>query len=175
MAQQPIKADQLDVADVSQNVAQAIYPVGAIFISTVATDPATLFGFGTWSQVSEGRTLIGEGTGGGGTYTAGNTGGNKDAIVVDHGHTINDPSHNHPVNDPGHTHTMLDGDASGGEGTFVDGSPSGGGTNPVTQSSVTGLTVNNATTGITVNNSGASGNNANLPPYLVVYIWERTA
>lgn len=32
-------------------ILESVYPVGAIYISTVSTSPATLFGFGTWEQL----------------------------------------------------------------------------------------------------------------------------
>jgi hypothetical protein len=35
------------------------WPIGSIFISAVATDPATLLGFGTWSAHGAGRVLVG--------------------------------------------------------------------------------------------------------------------
>jgi hypothetical protein len=31
-----------------------VYPVGAIYISTLSTNPATLFGFGTWAAFGAG-------------------------------------------------------------------------------------------------------------------------
>jgi hypothetical protein len=37
----------------------AAWPVGSVFISVVSTNPATLFGFGTWSAFGAGRCLIG--------------------------------------------------------------------------------------------------------------------
>ena len=49
---------------------KAVYPVGAVYISTVSTNPNTLFGFGTWEQI-QGKFLIGANS----TYTAGSTGG----------------------------------------------------------------------------------------------------
>ena len=52
------------------NIAEVIYPVGAIYISTVSTNPADLFGFGTWEQIKD-VFLLSAGT----TYTAGSTGG----------------------------------------------------------------------------------------------------
>lgn len=35
------------------------WPVGSIFIATVATNPATLLGFGTWSAFGAGKVLVG--------------------------------------------------------------------------------------------------------------------
>ncbi len=35
------------------------YPVGCIYITTVSTNPATVFGFGTWTAFGAGRTLVG--------------------------------------------------------------------------------------------------------------------
>lgn len=136
----------------------AAYPVGSIYTSTVSTNPATLFGFGTWVAYGAGRVLIG--ASGSGLYIAGNTGGSADAIVVSHTHTAT-------VTDPGHSHTVSPaiGDAIGGTGAQL----AFRGTGPTsTTTSTTGVTVSNSTT-------GASGTNANLPPYVVVYMWNRTA
>lgn len=62
-----------------------VYPVGAIYISTVSTSPATLFG-GSWTQLTD-RFLLGAGS----TYTAGQTGG-----AATHTLTTNEmPRHDH--------------------------------------------------------------------------------
>lgn len=37
----------------------AAWPVGAIFISAVATSPALLMGFGNWELFAQGRVLVG--------------------------------------------------------------------------------------------------------------------
>src|SRR5688572_6930180 len=39
--------------------ASAAWPVGSVFLSVVATDPATLLGFGTWAAIAAGRMLVG--------------------------------------------------------------------------------------------------------------------
>lgn len=53
-----------------------IYPVGAIYISTVSTSPASLFG-GTWTQLKD-RFLLGAGD----TYSAGSTGGEAEHTLT---------------------------------------------------------------------------------------------
>jgi len=142
----------------------ALYPVGSIYTATVSTNPGTLFGFGTWTAFGAGRVMIGAGTGGGGTYTAGATGGSKDAITVSHTHTATST-----VTDPGHFHSYEQ-----PSNTFIQGAIGGTGlTNKFsgsTGSKTTGITV--ATTNST---EGSSGTDANLQPYVVVYMWERTA
>jgi hypothetical protein len=143
-----------------QAVAQTLFPVGAIYTATVSTNPGTLLGFGTWTAFGAGRVMIGAGTGGGGTYTAGATGGSKDAVVVSHTHTAT-------VTDPGHFHSETAYNQPG------IGNAGGGGARVNVVASNTGT----KTTGITVANSteGVSGTDANLQPYVVVYMWQRTA
>ena len=134
-----------------------IYPIGSIYTSTVATNPNSLFGFGTWVAFGAGKVLIGNGGG----FTAGATGGSADAVVVSHTHTAT-------VTDPGHTHTITNtSSGENGDGRVVVG-------NDTPQSN---YTVPTATTGISVSNSTTrvSGTNANLQPYVVVYMWQRTA
>lgn len=132
-----------------------LYPIGSIYSSTVSTNPATLFGFGTWVAYGAGRVLIG--ASGAGLYIAGNTGGSADAVVV---------SHTHTVTDPGHLHTYLAKNAAFGSTSGPDQRPQ-----MVTTSENTG----SAVTGISLATAGVSGTNANLPPYVVIYMWNRTA
>ena len=148
-------------AFVKAAIAAALYPVGSLYTATVSTNPATLLGFGTWTAFGAGRVMIGAGTGGGGTYTAGATGGSKDAVVVSHTHTAT-------VTDPGHNHTYLR------PSTTLP--QSGSSTNCFVPGNITDTT-STASTGISVSNSttGVSGTDANLQPYIVVYMWERTA
>jgi len=37
-----------------------VWPIGSVFIAVVATNPATLLGFGTWSRIAQGRVLVGQ-------------------------------------------------------------------------------------------------------------------
>ena len=149
---------QLATTAFVQAALQALHPVGSIYTATVSTNPGTLFGFGTWVAYGAGRVLIGDGGG----FTAGATGGSADAVVVSHTHTATST-----VTDPGHTHT------TNAQRLKVGGGISGGGTGE------TAATINSNTTGITVattnDSAGVSGTNANLQPYVVVYMWNRTA
>jgi hypothetical protein len=145
---------------------QAVYPVGSVYINaTSSSNPATLLGFGTWEAFGAGRVLVGLNASDALFDTLEETGGSKDAIVVSHTHTATST-----VTDPGHTHTS---DAAQNNGSHQ---LAGGGAN--TQFPVA-ATINSATTGITVAttnaSTGSSGTNANLPPYIVVRMWKRTA
>ena len=138
-----------------------LYPIGSIYSSTVATNPATLFGFGTWVAYGAGRVLIGNGSG----FTAGATGGSADAIIPSHTHTatVTDPGHFHSL--PNSTEAQAGGDNSGTATTDT-----GNTRTPTmsTNSKTTGISVGISTTGVSVTN-------ANLQPYVVVYMWNRTA
>ena len=142
-------------AYVGNSVALA-YPVGSIYINaSVSTNPATLFGFGTWAAFGAGRVMVGLNAGDSSFDTLEETGGSKDAVVVSHTHSISDPGHNHTV---GIQTKTLDQNAGGS-------SLAGAGT----------TTTSTAATGISINSTGDSATNANLQPYIVVYMWKRTA
>jgi hypothetical protein len=136
----------------------AIYPIGTIYSSTSSTNPGTSLGFGTWVAYGAGRVLIGQS--GAGLYVAGNTGGSADAVVISHTHTATSV-----VTDPGHTHGYI--------GTSSGNAWGGNNYNNVaktTDPAFTGITV--ATTNAS---TGVAGTNLNLQPYVVVYMWNRTA
>lgn len=142
----------------------AMYPVGSIYTNAaVSTNPATLLGFGTWVAFGAGRVLIGVDAGDAAFDTLGETGGSKDSIVVSHTHTAT-------VTDPTHIHSAVVTSSGGGPGYNGFRSIEGG---PISYHTAT---TNAASTGISVSNSttGSSGTNANLQPYITVYMWRRT-
>ena len=51
-----------DDTDVTQTLLNLLYPVGAIYIGTMATCPLTTLGIGTWQLVATDRVLQGAGT-----------------------------------------------------------------------------------------------------------------
>ena len=140
---------------------QALHPVGSIYINaTNSTNPATLLGFGTWVAFGAGRVPVGFNAADPLFDTAEETGGSKDAIVVSHTHTAT-------VTDPGHSHNYT---------RYASILNQTGSATPCWVNTTT-ATTSTSTTGISVSNSttGSSGTNANLQPYITVFMWKRTA
>lgn len=141
-----------------------IYPIGSIYMSINATSPATLFG-GSWTQLKD-RFLVGTGT-----YANGATGGEA-------------------------THTLKRAEQPSvvgqlqfrqiGTGNIVDlyGTTSttpftytpGGGDKWANQGTIqSNTTSTNKNAMIKFDNGGKGTAHNNLPPYLAVYMWKRTA
>jgi hypothetical protein len=92
------------------------------------------------------RFVVGAGNG----YAVGATGGQTDATLVAHTHTIADPGHAHVLD-------RFLGNLGGFNTAYVgDNSGAGPASNGSTQTS---------STGITINSTGSPATNANLPPY----------
>lgn len=131
----------------TSTIINAVYPVGSIYISIVSTNPATLLGTGTWSAFGAGRTLIGIDSGQTEFDSVEETGGAKTHTLI-------------TSELPAHTHTGVTrvsrGTNSGAEDYWT--------TNPVGTSG-------SQNTGST----GSDGAHNNLQPYIVVYMWKRTA
>jgi microcystin-dependent protein len=118
-----------------------LMPVGTIYTSGVSTNPATLFGFGTWTAIA-GRVIVGIDATQTEFDTAGETGGAKTHALTS---GENGP-HSHPIA----TATAVNAGGDVGDRKW----PSSG------------------------DNTGSSGSGTphnNLQPYIVKYIWERTA
>ena len=146
-----------------------IYPVGSIYTSTVATNPATLFGFGTWVAYGQGRMLISQD----GTYPAGTTGGSATTTLA----TTNLPSHSHSATttstDSGHTHGSAI-----GSGFISNGGPeslAGGPNLPFGRPSATASGNASITSTTTIGNTGSGTAVTTISPYIAVYMWNRTA
>jgi hypothetical protein len=161
----------------------ALHPVGSIYMNaTNATNPATLLGFGTWTAFGAGRVPVGFNAGNPLFDTAEETGGSYDATLVSHDHTYSATTsgagaHSHSINDPGHVHALT---SSTGGGIFPGLISVAATTNTNTQSSSTGITVNGVgdhthSVSGTTSGSGSSATNANIQPYITVYMWKRTA
>ena len=122
------------------------YPVGSIYLSVNSTSPADLFG-GTWERIND-CFLLAAGT----TYAPGDTGGESS-------HTLTFSEM------PSHTHYQQG---------FLTVSPS-------TSSSAVSVRARDYngsdpidTTSASLGAGGGQPHN-NMPPYLAVYVWKRTA
>lgn len=148
-----------------------LYKVGDIFLTLNTENPADRFG-GTWQLISTGRFLLGSDstvdseTGEidteTGTYKAGDTGG-ESTVTLD---TSQIPAHTHDVTG---TATEL------AYGLFAyNRSPQQGNYNPAAtswQASNSNMHIDT----LTARSTGGSLAHNNMPPYLVCYIWQKTA
>lgn len=163
-------ATNLDIISFDQ-----IYPIGAIYMSTVSTNPATLFKIGNWEALPAGRVLLAQGTSTWGVnYSAGGTGGeDKHTLTVSES-----APHNHTgsATTSGSTHThALTMQAShgksgnGGVPRFSDGDV----WSPYKTQNLSAAGEHSHA--ITINNSGGGQAHNNMQPYLSVYMWKRTS
>lgn len=134
------------------------HEVGSLYISMNSTNPAQIFGFGTWALIAKNRFLVGAGD----DYEAGATGGEAShkltaAELPKQNGTIS--THGTYTGSPiaavtgvfGARHTVSD--------KYMSGSASGHSSIDV----------------IEYGNGGEDKAHNNLPPYLAVYFWQRTA
>lgn len=120
-----------------------LYPIGSIYTNASdATNPATLFGFGTWTAFGTGRVLVSIDGSQTEFDSIGETGGEKTHVLT-------------TAEMPAHTHSY---DTNTSNGTSTVGVFQGG-------------DLLASTTGST----GGGGAHNNLQPYVVVYMWKRTA
>lgn len=146
---------QLKPSDIG--VVDLIYPIGTIYMSVNSTSPATLFG-GTWTQLQN-RFLLGAGS----SYTNGATGGAATVTLT----TDQLPKHNHE----GIYYSSL---AAKNLVTLNSGSVSFH--VPWGSSDYAGdYGAGNGSTELMTGNTGGGAAHNNMPPYLVVYMWKRTA
>ena len=138
----------IDVNAVKTTILQAIFPVGSIYTNVSnSANPATTLGFGTWERV-QGQFIVGASA----TIAAGSTGGEATVSLT--------AEQNGP-----HNHMGLTIDGTPIAWLWPAVSPGTGNSGALT------------TSGTTVPMTGSSGNGQphnNMPPYLAVYMWQRT-
>jgi microcystin-dependent protein len=139
-----------------------VYPVGSVYVNaTVSTNPATLLGVGTWVAYGEGRVPVGKA--GSGTFdTLGATGG-----AETDSHTLTEAEM------PTHYHDSIHGFANGTSrpDSFIgiDGNLGGGNFGGGTDDDAWGSSQTKTKGG------GGAHTHDILQPYIVVYMWKRTA
>lgn len=135
-----------------------IYPVGSIYMSVNAVDPSTLFG-GTWEKIKDVFLLAS-----GDDYSIGSTGGEASVTLTAAQSGL--PSHNHGPSTADASFLITEGDALTRH-TVASGS---GAVNMVRSPSAV---LRNSNTSSASQN--ASQAHENMPPYLAVNVWKRTA
>jgi hypothetical protein len=153
------------------------FPVGAVFIAVVNTNPASLLGYGTWAAFGVGRFLLGTDT------TAEQTAGS-----ATHSHSFTQPT---AASEAAHTHTYtqtvnhvhvqtVNTATTGGlNGYGVDTSTntpaaSGYSTQNPTGGVATGTTAAGSSHTHTLS-GGAVADGSTTPPSITVFMWKRTA
>ena len=153
------------------------YSIGSIYTSTKSTSPATLFG-GTWVQIKDTFLLTA-----GDTYSAGSSGGAATHTHTSAAHTHTTAGHTLTTSEmPKHTHASY-GQIPRINDSSVSGTTYGHSSSEASwwfrsvagevQSAGGGASHSHGNTGSTT--PGATGSSSSLPPYRVVYAWERTA
>lgn len=148
-----------------------IYPVGSIYMSTAATDPGELFANTQWSALPAGRVLIGAGTADTNTvYKPGTIGG-----AEKHKLTASEiPSHTHSITGIGdHKHIDPYGESYGGPFGQATGKGHMGSSRTDNDNYLYWTSAAGAHTH-TIGSTGGGVAHNNMPPYLVVYMWQRT-
>lgn len=148
-----------------------IYPVGSIYMSVNATSPANLFG-GSWTQLKD-RFLLGAGS----TYTGGSTGGaatHKLTVAEMPKHAHDTPFFNNMTNNGEGKSDFIGVYGKGATASAAIKEMGASSTMEMWWVNQTNKAEGNEWSYLTSSKGGSSAHN-NMPPYLVVYMWKRTA
>lgn len=144
-----LKKNEADILYAPKNIVETVYPVGSIYLSVNDINPNILFGFGTWERIQD-KFLLGAGT----QFPAGTEGGEVEHTLTE----LEMPAHDHEFD----RHQLWRNESIP----------------PSTHAESDGYGVSNKTLPIytdTTIATGAGESHNNMPPYLSVYIWQRTA
>lgn len=164
-------ADSWELEVHGKKLIDYIYPIGSIYLSVNSTSPATLFG-GLWTQLKD-RFLLGAGS----TYSSGATGGaatHKLSVAEMPSHAHDTPFFNNMTNNG-----EMKSDFIGVFGKGVTASQALKDTGQTSTMEMWWINQTNTAEGnewaylTSAKGSGSAHNN--MPPYLVVYMWKRTA
>jgi microcystin-dependent protein len=172
-----------------RNPALAAWPVNSVFLGYTSTSPATLLGGGTWVQIAQGQMLVGQNPADVDFDTVGDTGGEKSHVLTN----TELPTHQHNAVTPdgtllantsgaGHNHNMgfqyaqtTTATGSAYRVTDIQNAAGGGGTAGTAVVSSSGSSHQHDVQGHTASSAGGGLGHNNMPPYLTVYMWRRTA
>lgn len=185
-----VSSAETAITNLRSEIGKITYPVGSIYMSVNSTSPATLFG-GTWQRI-ENRFLLAAGS----SYSPGATGGFADAALVYHTHSVTGTAasagaHTHGVSGSAasagaHSHSMNNiwSNGSGSSSAYTQSSKrklttrstasAGAHTHSVTGTAASAGAHAHGVTGTAAAN-GVTATGRNMPPYIAVYVWKRTA
>lgn len=148
------------------SIVDAIYPVGSIYMNVNNVDPGQIFG-GTWVQIEDTFLLAA-----GQTYAAGATGGESSHALTKEELPTEHMTFRRLYNAAdGSTVDVMAASQTDGSIGVADG------TNGRPDINFHAATISGITTGQKAMQYTYGGNQAhnNMPPYLAVYVWKRTA
>lgn len=157
------RADHVHPSDNTKASLEDVYPIGSIYMNAnIGTNPATLLGFGTWTQLKDTFLLAC-----GDSHDKGETGGEENSTL-----TVR--------NLPKQTgYIQVHGGGGSQAGTVI--STVGGDVfsvaNPIANAYRQGTRYTGAGSSgdIIYDNHGNNESFTNMPPYIAVYVWVRTA
>lgn len=156
------RGDHVHPSDSTKASLQQVYPVGSIYMNAnVNTNPATLFGFGNWTQLKDTFLLAC-----GDSHARGETGGEELSVLTE----SNLPHQS--------GYFQVHGGGGGQQGTVISGVD---GTYFKTSTSISNYyrqgsrySGANSVGDVIYDNHGNSDSFSNMPPYIAVYVWVRT-
>ena len=143
-------------------VLKKVYPIGSIYISVASTAPGTLFGFGTWTAFGAGKVMVGIDSEDEDFDTAEETGGAKTHTLT----TTEMPAHTHKLYANNEAPSVHNNTPNSNSPDFA--SNEGRMTYAYWGSS-------SSKKFTAIETVGGGGAHNNLQPYIVVYMWKRTA
>lgn len=158
-----------DIADkIEADMINKFYPVGSIYMSINSTDPQSLFG-GTWVRIRDTFLLAA-----GNTYPAGGSGGSPNSVLIEHYHKFGKRTENNIA-------CQVWGVTNGGSTAIGYNKMAPKANETVSSRYIPATAVTSSkdyrwlsdTLPAGVKNEDGTGRN--MPPYLTVYMWKRTA
>lgn len=164
--------------DYIQSFIKTMYPVGSIYMSVNATNPSAYFG-GTWVAWGSGRVPVGINTSDSNFNTVEKTGGAATVALT----AAQMPAHTHAkgtlatASAGAHTHNLQNQKApwgvdGAGNRVMVDATS---GYTAVTNKATTSAGAHTHTISGSTASTGSGSAHSNLQPYIVCYMWKRTA
>lgn len=143
------------VTDIGNSVIDLVYPVGSVYTTMDAADPATRWAGTTWERFGQGKMLLSANT----VYPAGSTGGEATHTLT----TAEMPVHRHSL--------RIQNTVGGSMGNSSDAGITAGTKNSINTDTDSHYTNQPRA----ISDSGGGQPHNNMPPYISVYMWKRTA